>query len=220
MTTTHTVQQGECLSSIAHNYGFSDWHAIYDDPDNADFKKARPNPHVIQPGDQLVIPDKKELEKFESCATEKKHVFKVKRPYVLLRVVVKDEEEKPISGKKYELVVGGEKFEGKTDGDGTVEERVNPSATSAELTIFLEDDPKGEHLHWELAIGHLDPVTELTGVQARLNNLGFWCGPPDGRMGKKTKAAIKGFQESAGLKPSGKLDDATRDKLVEMHGKM
>ena len=220
MATTHIVQQGECLTSIAHRYGFSDWKAIYDHPDNADLKKARPNPHSLFPGDELQIPDRKEATKKVSATTEQRHVFKVKRPHVLLRVVVKDEEDKPLAGKAYELVVSGEKRKGTTDGDGIVEQKVDPSADSAELTVFLADDPKGEHFHWDVRIGHLDPVEEVTGVQARLNNLGFWCGELTGEVNAETLAALKGFQDVAGMKPTGKLDDATRKKLVEMHGKM
>jgi hypothetical protein len=30
---------------------------IYDSPDNADFKRRRPNPNLIQPGDVLILPD-------------------------------------------------------------------------------------------------------------------------------------------------------------------
>src|SRR4249920_494288 len=57
MSTTHTVLQGECLSSIAHDFGFGDWHVIYDHPQNASFKTKRPNPNLIYPGDELFIPD-------------------------------------------------------------------------------------------------------------------------------------------------------------------
>src|ERR1051325_8947818 len=55
---THVVKKGESLSTIARQYGHSDWKAIYDHPANAGFKKKRPNPNVIHPGDVVVIPDK------------------------------------------------------------------------------------------------------------------------------------------------------------------
>ena len=55
----YTVQQGDCLSSIAQNFGFPDYATIYRDPENAAFRKKRPNPNVICPGDILYIPDNK-----------------------------------------------------------------------------------------------------------------------------------------------------------------
>lgn len=54
----HTVKSGEYLSLIARNYGIPDWQTIYNHPQNADFKRKRPNPNLIYPGDLLFIPDK------------------------------------------------------------------------------------------------------------------------------------------------------------------
>ncbi len=38
-------------------------------------------------------------------------------------------------------------------------------------------------------------------------------GPIDGKMGPKTRAALKAFQEANGLKGTGQMDDQTADKL-------
>jgi hypothetical protein len=54
--TIHRVAKGESLWSIAREYGFLNWRALYDHPDNAAFRKLRPNPAYIVPGDLLVIP--------------------------------------------------------------------------------------------------------------------------------------------------------------------
>jgi hypothetical protein len=56
--TIHTVRSGENLTTIARKYGYSDWKAIYDHPKNMDFKRKRPNPNIIFPGDVIFIPDK------------------------------------------------------------------------------------------------------------------------------------------------------------------
>ena len=52
----HTVKRGENLSKIAKKYKASNWKYIYEDPVNAKFRKERPNPNEIQPGDKIVIP--------------------------------------------------------------------------------------------------------------------------------------------------------------------
>ncbi len=46
-------------------------------------------------------------------------------------------------------------------------------------------------------------------VQAALVKVGLDPGPVDGRMGKKTKAAIKEFQRSKGLNPDGIVGERT-----------
>ena len=33
------------------------WRMVYNSPDNADFRRRRPNPNLIQPGDVLILPD-------------------------------------------------------------------------------------------------------------------------------------------------------------------
>src|SRR4051812_11756011 len=60
MATQHTVKAGETLSSIAQQNGFRDWNTIYNAPENAAFRKKRPNPNLIVAGDVVTIPDKKD----------------------------------------------------------------------------------------------------------------------------------------------------------------
>ncbi|NRB20257.1 MAG: LysM peptidoglycan-binding domain-containing protein [Rhodobacteraceae bacterium] len=56
-TTIHTVKKGESLSRIAQFYGLRNFELIYKDPVNAKFRKTRPKPDLIQPGDKVVIPN-------------------------------------------------------------------------------------------------------------------------------------------------------------------
>ncbi|MCI0329966.1 MAG: peptidoglycan-binding protein [candidate division Zixibacteria bacterium] len=215
MATIHKVKQGECLSSIAQKYGFPDWKKIYNHPENKDFKEKRPNPNVLYPGDKIFIPDKEEKE--ESCGTESKHTFKVKRLKTWLRLALKDEKGDVFAGKKYKLAVGGQLYEGTTDSDGLIEHQIPADEEAGKLTVWLNEDGSGEGVTWNLKIGHLDPIEEVSGVQARLNNLGFNCGAVDGIFGPKTKEALKAFQSSVGLEISGQIDQATRDQLCQLH---
>ena len=64
----------------------------------------------------------------------------------------------------------------------------------------------------------LDPVTELTGVQARLRNVGYGEVPIDGALGPATVAALCAFQRDHGLDPTGRPDRETQDALLAQHG--
>lgn len=57
MGTTYTVTDGDTMSQIAVDHGFSDWRVIWDDPANAGLRAQRPDPDKIFPGDQVFIPD-------------------------------------------------------------------------------------------------------------------------------------------------------------------
>lgn len=54
---------------------------------------------------------------------------------------------------------------------------------------------------------------EIKKLQEALKTKGEDPGAIDGILGKKTRAAIKAFQEANGLKASGRLDEQTAEKL-------
>ena len=51
-------------------------------------------------------------------------------------------------------------------------------------------------------------------AQAKLNELGYNAGTPDGAIGGKTTAALRAFQKDKGLPVSGRLDTATAAELA------
>jgi N-acetylmuramoyl-L-alanine amidase len=217
----HTVGEGDCLYSLAKLYGLPTWKAFYDEPDNADLKKARPEPNVLCRGDEVVIPDVEPSKKNVSCGTNRRHKFQVALPRVLLRVKVKDEDDKPIAGKKFRVEAGGDRFDGTTDGDGIVEQLVPADQKTVRLWVFFsKDEDSGEHLMWDVSMGSLDPSDSPQGIQERLNNLGFLCGDPDGRPHEGMDVATRTFQRGAGIEASGTVDDATAAKLKDAHGKV
>jgi N-acetylmuramoyl-L-alanine amidase len=211
----YTVEQGDCLSSIACTAGLVDWKKIYNDPNNASFRELRSNPNVIYPGDQLYIPDRDPGE--ESRPTDQTHTFKLNRQSVFLRLVLLDEMHKPLAGVAYTLTIDGTPTQGTAGSDGLVEKSIQPTAKEANISIKLPQEQDTGYT-WNLRLGGLDPETTMTGVQARLNNLGYNTGPVDGIQGRRTTEAIKEFQSKYSLKADGIVGPITRSKLVEVHG--
>ena len=211
----HTVAQGECLSSIAKQYGFHDYRTIYDHANNADFRQLRKNPNVINAGDQLFIPEKDP--KVVERPTGAVHTFQVQRRKTLLRIVVKDQEDQPLRNQPYTLEVEDQKFAGTTDGNGLLKQAIPPDAIVGVLRMTHALDGGTHNLEWRLRLGHLDPAEELSGAQARLNNLGFFCGAVDGVSGPRTENALRSFQKKNGLTETGQLDDATKGLLRDSH---
>lgn len=56
--TIHVVKSGETLSGIAKKFGLKSWQELYNHPSNSAFRAKRPNPNLIYPGDQVLIPGK------------------------------------------------------------------------------------------------------------------------------------------------------------------
>jgi len=216
MADYHTVEQGECLASIAEKYGFPNYKKIYEHPENSELRKNRPNPNLLSPGDCIFIPDMEP--KDYPRGTEKKHSFKLHRQPTMVRIVVADEKGKPFSGNKYKLTVGFKAYEGTTGSDGLIEQKVDSGEEQGELTVWWKGEPQMLACTWTLQIGHLDPVEETSGIQARLNNLGFDCGSVDGIIGPRTEAAVKAFQEEHSLNVDGIPGPKTQAKLKEVYG--
>lgn len=214
MPRNHTVAQGECLSVIANKYGFRDYHTIYDDPANADFKSNRPNPDLLFPGDIIVIPDKGE--KNETRATGAVHTFMVPVSSRVLRVALQDACWHRLANEPYQFTAGSQSGNGNTNDSGILQEILPNGATQAMLTA--------RGYTWVLDIAHLNPLDAdtadqgVSGAQGRLLNMGYDTGAIDGDLGPQTAASLRQFQQDNGLDVSGELDDGTRSKLIEVHG--
>lgn len=203
----YKVRQGDSIASIAFERGlFPD--TIWDDPKNKELKDKRKESDILMPGDIVYIREKEEKE--ESCATEKKHKFKRKGVPAKLQLQL-IEEGQPRANLEYQLIIDGTPINGKTNKDGWLKHSIPPNTKKGELKI-------GDSEVIDLEIGHLDPINTIEGIQERLNNLGFNCGEPSGKLDDRTSAAIRGFQQEYGLEATGKPDKKTESKLTEVHG--
>lgn len=59
------------------------------------------------------------------------------------------------------------------------------------------------------------PMLSVAQAQTKLNALGYKVGAADGKIGAKTRAALKSFQRKHGIAVTGELDAATSEKLSE-----
>jgi N-acetylmuramoyl-L-alanine amidase len=211
----YTVLQGDHLSKIAKDNGFTDYAVIWDHPNNANLKNHRKNPNVLLPGDEVFIPDIEQ--KQESGATDRKHTFVVDKKTLKLRLVLEDIYEKPIAGAQCALLVDGQVFQLTTDGNGKLEQEIPLDAKEGTLTIRGDQTPFADDVI-PIKIGHLDPIDEPSGQIARLNNLGYSAGKVDGSDDDAFESAIEEFQCDHLLKVDGDCGPQTQAKLKQVHG--
>lgn len=211
----HEVQQGECLSSIAHQYGISDWRQLWNHPDNAALRGRR-NPHILKPGDIVKIPD--DIGPAFNGHSGEAGAFRLSpAPPTEIRLILTDNFGNPYSQKEYRVEIAGESITGTTAEDGLLSCEIPPEATRAVLTLWLESSTgsPGRKLTWELDLGYLDPIEEISGVQARLRNLGYDIDDISGSLDEPTRRAIRMFQAEEQLRITGEIDDSTRARLEQ-----
>jgi hypothetical protein len=226
MSHQHTVEPGETLSSIAADNGFANFLTIWNDAGNANLRTVRHNPHILEPGDVVFVPDLPENVAHGNDA--QRHVFALESPALLLNIQLQDIDGKPIANERCKLRVDAkdkngrealeDEFELDTDKEGKLSQEILDDADIAELEVA--DDLLVIH------IGLLDPVGSDKGVQARLNNLGYFAGFNELDR-EQLRWAIEEFQHDHDIAPqNGDIDDpknrskmdATKKKLGEIHG--
>ena len=234
---THNVQDGESAESVAATYGVP-LKKVWSDGQNQALNKARDDdPHILSPNDNLFVPfEAKEMSK----ATDKSHMFVVSRPKTKLKVQLM-RHGWPMSTQQFVLKVdGSEVLSGPLGFDGIVEAEIPVLAQTATLTVEktkaeideeCESDPTHKpatHKTYQLTLRGIHPMTETTGWQARIANLGYPVGAVDGKAGRLSQASICLFQDDrhAGLKlgttPTADspdaLDSLTCSHLKKAHG--
>jgi len=203
----YTVKHGDCISSLAAKHGLVP-RQIWEHANNARLKEQRKDGNILLPGDSIFLPDKQPRQ--EPGATEQRHRFRRKGVPEKLRVVLRLEGE-PRTNAKCIIDIDGTAKQDATDGEGRITISIPPGARRGKITLA----EGGEE--FELDLGGLDPVAEITGVQSRLANLGY---PVEvtGQWDEESAEALKQYQTAKGLKPTGEVDEQIRKKLEEEHG--
>lgn len=212
MSKTHVVRQGESLGSIARQYGFSA-KALYEHPANRALREKRPSADVLFPGDEVTIPDRKS--KTIKVATGSTTEIKLANRSDRLKLKLVDRNGKPLANREYRLTLGKETRVGKTNGDGLLEAELGAGQSDVQLEM--------EGVSRRIRVGHLNPMSQtpdngISGVQARLRNLGYDAGNVDGVWGPRTEHAIKAFQHDHGEKETGIIDADLIRAITREHG--
>lgn len=205
----YPAKKGDYLAKIAHAHGIRDWRTLYEHPANESLRDNRPNPNMLAEGDQVYLPQFKKDE--HAAETNERHTFDVPLEHNRLKVQLRRSDGEPFANVECVLKIGDDQFDLSTDGDGQLVHEFLP-ADAEKATLEFE----GQVL--SLLIGHLDPVSEVSGVQGRLRNLGYYIGPCTGTMDDPTSAAIAAFKREHGLGDDDQLTDEVTDKLVEEYG--
>jgi LysM domain len=208
----HTVKQGDTLARIARRYGLRSWKQVWDAPENEALRKKRKSPHVLHPGDRVAVPGitVHECER----PVDQVHRLIVKPDAKLtLRLNLLGKKREPLQGATSKIFVGEELlFEGPVN-DGKLECEIPLSVTEARLVVSVD----GFELERPLQIGALDPADQLSGVQARLSNLGWFSGPADGASSEALMLAQNTFRHEREIEPAETLDDALFSELEKAH---
>ena len=109
--------------------------------------------------------------------------------------------------------IDGTIFRGTTYSDGIIEHPILPNAEKGRLIVGESQEEKHQ-----LNLGHLDPLNEISGVQARLKNLNIYFGEVNGELDNNTVLAIREFQKKHALEETGEIDEEIRNRLEEVHG--
>jgi hypothetical protein len=240
MSTQHIVEDGDCIDSIAKQYGFfAD--TLWTLGDNQALRDKRKDQNILLPGDVVVVPDLR----LKNCpgSTEVRHRFRRKGVPARLRLKFYrpvppkpgaaaaaggyDPAQyqpappsqaggyEPIANARYVLTVDGISSQGQSDGQGLVSVRIPPDAAGGSIR-FNPGMP--DEITYDLALGGMDPVDTTIGVRKRLNNLGYVCLPEGDDPDDSLKEALQRFQGDNGLTANGNIDQATKDKLKDVHG--
>ena len=145
------------------------------------------------------------------------HRFK----YVLLafRLILLDEWDQAYAMRRYRMDLGNTQVSaGTTDEHGAIEVWPAVGCERGVLELYASEQDRDPHCRFKLNLGYLDPALEVSGAQARLNNLGLHAGRnADGRAVDSYQRALQRFQTLHGLSADGILDDTTVRTLESVH---
>jgi hypothetical protein len=212
---SHIVELGDCMSNIAFRTGFLP-QSLWDF--NAALQDGVKRLNILNPKDVVKLPSRRL--RVESATTGNHYKLRRKGVPERLRIRFTNYRLEPREGVRYllhiETAFSGPVSDrsGKLDGDGFLTEPIPPDAVRGEILL---DDDFGTREIVEVHLGYVNPLSEVSGVQARLNNLHYPAGTETGELNEQTIEALCQFQYEQELPVTGQIDGATKARLLQLH---
>jgi hypothetical protein len=218
----YTVEQGDRLPTIARDKGFARWQTIWAFEGNAALRRLRGTAHILLPGDEVSIPSKLSREAKVPGGTAE-YVVQTSAEVLRVRFAgVTSTENNPVTFKATPDT--GDAIEGTLAKNAKLEVDLPPDTTKVHVELSRKADGDGSgsdggdgdkpFASWDFTVGGLDPASEVSGVQARLLNLGFYTGSMTGTLDDDTRAAIAHFRWA---KLRDRKDDMDEDFLAALN---
>ena len=241
---TYEVEQGDRLLTIAREKGFARWQTIWNFASNAELKGLRGTGHILLPKDKVAIPTKVERKAEVAGGTAE---YVVQCAAEVLRVCFADNTSSEDDSITFKAMPDtGDVIEGALSEDGTLEIDLPPDTSKVHVELFREEpddeeessggeasdgnggndesdgaDQGGEQKPFEsydFNLGELDPATEISGIQARLLNLGLYNGEINGTLDDDTREAISNFRWIELRDRKEDIDAVLLKALRKVHG--
>jgi hypothetical protein len=133
-----TVGTSECILSVAERLGLREYHDIWDRANNKTLKNTRPNPNMLVEQDALKAPSQKGRVVSKATDCDWTFVVRARKP-AELRMVLTDQDGKPLADRPWQLINLAQK--GKTGTDGLIEVRSLEASLSDEtLAVIIRDE--------------------------------------------------------------------------------
>jgi len=133
---------------------------------------------------------------------------------VELKMVVKFSGDAVMANTDYVLENGSYRVENKTDDQGNLVEKIPTNIKCLNAVFKPKDNPE---VSCRIDIGQLDPYDEVSGLQQRLNNLGYYSRALDDEYGPLSDEAVKDFQIDNGIDPKNGLDQQTINLINDLY---
>jgi hypothetical protein len=206
----YVVRTGDHLDRVAAAHGL-DPDVVWNLPENADLRQLRKKPNILCEGDILYLPDPP-ARQWLTVAIGGTNSFVAKPAQTTFSVAI-TYDGKPLANEPFTVHGFPQSDPQSTDGDGKLTIVVDLAVS--QVTVEFPRLP----LVRTFRIGHLDPLTEPSGLTQRLVHLGYLSPrSAEGGSASNLEGALRAFQRDQQLPETGVADDATLSALESEHG--